>query len=212
MIIKENCRLCDSKLYLYNESRNRIYLSCNNCGSIQLHPNFFLSQDLEKERYKKHNNDINDKKYQAFVSPIVNYVLKNFNTSHQGLDFGAGTGPVISKLLKDRKYNIQLFDPLFWNNPNLLNEKYDYVFACEVIEHFNNPKKEFSLLKSLLKPNGKLIIMTILYNDTIDFSSWFYKNDETHVFFYTKKTLDYIQSHYDFKKVYIEDRLIVFEN
>ena len=36
-----------------------------------LDPLDYLSQEEEKERYKNHNNDVNDPRYQKFVSPIV---------------------------------------------------------------------------------------------------------------------------------------------
>jgi len=98
-----------------------------------------------------HNNDVNDSGYHKFVSPIVNAVLNDFLPEHKGLDFGAGTGPVISKLLTDRNYQIKQYDPYFFNLPELLQKKYDYIVCCEVIEHFYDPDKEFQLLKSLLK-------------------------------------------------------------
>jgi len=39
--------------------------------------------------------------------------MKDFNTNHKGLDFGAGTGPVISKVLKDKGYCIAQYDIFF---------------------------------------------------------------------------------------------------
>ncbi len=163
-------------------------------------------------RYQKHNNDIEDEGYRKFVAPITSAIMKDFTQNHKGLDFGAGTGPVISKILKDNGFSIKLYDPFFHNNPKLLEEKYDYIAACEVIEHFHNPKKEFSLLKELLQPNGKLYCMTNLYNESIDFKNWDYISDITHVFFYHKNTILYIKEEFGFSDVEIKERLITFFN
>ncbi len=54
--------------------------------------------------------------------------------------------------------------------------------------------------------------MTDIYNKSIDFHSWYYKNDNTHVFIYQKETFDWIKEHYGFSKVEIEGRLITLSN
>jgi hypothetical protein len=53
-----------------------------------LDPLDYLSQEEEKERYKNHNNDVNDPRYQKFVSPIVEKVRDHYDTNHLGLDYG----------------------------------------------------------------------------------------------------------------------------
>lgn len=195
----------------FTTTRNRDYYRCSKCDSIQLHKNYHLKKELEKSRYEKHNNDINDPNYQNFVSPVTNYVFKNYQPNHIGLDYGAGPGPVISKVLSDHHYQIKQYDPYFHKNNELLKQNYDYIIACEVIEHFNNPDKEFTLLKKLLKKDGSLILMTHLYSDDINFNNWYYKNDETHVIFYTRITLNYIKKHYNFNKLEINNRLIILK-
>ncbi|MFC1760167.1 methyltransferase domain-containing protein, partial [Candidatus Neomarinimicrobiota bacterium] len=139
-------------------------------------------------------------------------IMKVFSADHKGLDFGAGTGPVISKILEDNKFQIKQYDPFFYNLPSLLESQYDYIAACEVIEHFHEPKKEFSLLKDLLLQNGKLYCMTNLYNENIDFHNWDYKSDITHVFIYQKKTIEWIKEEFGFSDVTIKERLITYSN
>jgi len=168
--------------------------------------------DNEKSRYKEHNNDTEDQGYQNFVSPITTAILNDFTPAHSGLDFGAGTAPVISKILQDHQFQIKQYDPFFYNYPELLNDKYDYIACCEVIEHFNDPYREFSLLKSLLLPSGKLYCMTDLYNESIDFHKWYYKNDQTHVFIYHEKTIHWIKKEFKFSDVKINGRLITFSS
>jgi SAM-dependent methyltransferase len=208
------CPLCKNKGELFFQSRTKkiIFYRCNNCLGLFLSKELILSNEDEFKRYKKHNNDINDIKYQNFVNPILDFTFNNFNKENKGLDFGSGSGPVISKLLMDKEYNIKQYDPYFSNNPKLLDKKYDYIICCEVIEHFNNPYKEFKLLKELLNPKGMIICMTNIYNEEIVFKDWNYKNDKTHIFIYQKETLNFIKEKYGFNDILIKDRLIVFYN
>jgi SAM-dependent methyltransferase len=175
-----------------------------------LDPQCYLSKENERKRYQEHNNDIEDPEYQKFVGPIIRGVKQRFDKKHKGLDFGAGTGPVITKLLRDNGYTMELYDPFFCNNPGKLEETYDFIVCCEVMEHFHFPAKEFALLRSILKPNGALFCMTDIYFENIDFRTWYYKNDPTHVFFYHKNSLEWIQSEFKFSALKIEGRLIQF--
>ncbi len=130
----------------------------------------------------------------------------------RGLDFGAGSGPVITKVLQDNFYNILSYDPYFHNYPELLEKRYDYIACCEVVEHFYNPNKEFYLFKKLLKKDAKLYLMTELYDEKIEFESWYYKNDPTHIFFYSRATFEWIQKKFDFLDVTFNHRLITITN
>jgi SAM-dependent methyltransferase len=210
--IKNHCPLCNSGSTVFYKFKKQLYHQCNNCFGIFVDEKLLLDKEAEMLRYKKHNNDIEDEGYQKFVSPITSAILRDFNQKHKGLDFGAGTGPIISKILKDNDFQISQYDPFFHNYPLLLEEKYDYIAACEVIEHFHEPKKEFSLLKQLLLQNGKLYCMTNIYNENIDFHNWDYKSDITHVFIYQKKTIEWIKEEFGFSDVTIKDRLITYSN
>ncbi|WP_152512703.1 class I SAM-dependent methyltransferase [Haloplasma contractile] len=168
----------------------------------------YVTTDEEKKRYESHNNDVNDPRYQKFVSPIVDTVTSKYSTVSKGLDFGAGTGPVITKMLGDKGYDVALYDPFFWNNEERLKTTYDFIVCCEVIEHFHSPWKEFKLLRSLLKDGGTLYLKTDIYTDDTDFKRWYYKNDPTHVFFYHPKAFEWIKEQFGFSTLKIEDRLI----
>ena len=173
---------------------------------------FLPSPEEERKIYMEHINDVTDVRYQNFASPIINAVKNNFSINSLGLDFGSGTGPVISKVLGDNRYKLMQYDPYFCNDTYALHLKYDYIVCCEVIEHFHSPSKEFELLKNLLKPNGHLYCMTHLYDNKIDFDNWYYKNDNTHVFIYQRETLVKIKDRYKFSSLTIEDRLMTFKN
>ncbi len=206
-----NCTICSSKTELFSEIQHKKYYLCNNCKAICMDTENLPTNSEEINRYQEHNNDVNDLGYQNFVNPIVSNVLSDFNTTHNGLDFGCGTGPVITKLLRDKNYTVHTFDPFFDNNPEVLKTTYDFIVCCEVIEHFHQPLKEFKLLKSLLKPKGKLYCMTDVHTDTINFDKWYYKDDPTHVIFYQKKTVAWIKNKLNFSKATVNNRLITFE-
>ena len=141
--------------------------------------------------------------------PITNYVIEKFLPEHKGLDFGSGTGPVISSMLIEKGYDIVQYDPFFAPDQNVLNNMYDYIVSCEVYEHFHNPKKEINSLIPLLNANGVLLIMTMLYSDQINFNTWYYRNDPTHVFIYRKETMEYIANEKNLEIDILTDRFIV---
>lgn len=176
-----------------------------------MHPHDRPSKHEEKLRYELHNNDIYDPRYRKFVSPIVNSVVNQYPDTSRGLDFGAGTGPVISKMLGDLGYSINLYDPFFHNDKDVLNSKYDFIVCCEVIEHFHQPAREFGLLRSLLEKGGSLICMTEILQEETEFESWYYKNDETHVIFYQERTLEWIKNNFSFSDLLIDGRLVVLK-
>jgi len=204
------CRLCRGRSELFFEMPDKKYYRCGGCSAIFLDPRRHLSKEDEKRRYEEHNNNVEDPGYQKFVEPLVLKIQENFGKEHQGLDFGAGPGPVVAKLLRGKGYSIELYDPFFWNEPQLLEKKYDFIVCCEVIEHFYFPEKEFRLLRSLLKSGGMLFCQTDLYSEKTDFKSWYYRNDSTHVFFYHQNTLAWIKTLFDFEFMENDGRLVEF--
>ncbi len=202
-----NCPLCHhvGKPFFKEE----FYL-CSHCSGIFRNCNNFISSEEERKRYEQHNNDVNDPGYQQFVSPITSFVLNTFSPASTGLDFGAGTGPVISKILKENGFQIMEYDPYFANDKFLLTKTYDYIVCCEVIEHFQNPAIEFDKLYEMLAPQGALVCMTHLYTPDIPFQNWYYKNDPTHVFIYQQDTIEYIAEAFHLKSFEVRNRLIVW--
>jgi len=205
------CPLCQNSANLFYEEKQH-YFTCKTCHGIFVDENHLPDAKSEKERYELHDDNTEDTGYRKFVSPITTNIEKDFLKEAQGLDFGAGTSQIITKVMQEKGYSISAYDPYFHPNRELLKKRYDYIASCEVIEHFYHPAKEFALLKSMLKEDAKLYLMTEIYDESIEFSSWYYKNDPTHVFFYTKKTLQWIQKRFAFTNLFIEKRLIIFSN
>jgi hypothetical protein len=202
------CPLCSGSSSHYYKHKERDFLQCHTCSSVFLHPKDYLTPDTEQEHYKHHKNDPYNTGYQNFVRPVVDKILENFKPEHKGLDFGSGTGSPIVKLLEDEHYSISQYDLYFHNNVEILKQQYDYIAASEVAEHFKEPYQEFRLLKSLLKPNGKIYVMTELWKNDPDFGSWYYKNDHTHVFLYHPDAFEWIKNEFGFRDVQIDKRVV----
>ncbi len=173
-----------------------------------LDPLNYLSSEEEEARYRIHNNDIDDPSYQKFVAPIVKAVKDNYNINNLGLDYGAGPGPVATSLLEKEGYVLSLYDPYFHRYPQNLLKNYDYIICSEVIEHFHKPYEEFNRLNNILNKKGSIFCLTSLYDEYLDFRGWNYKNDETHVFFYHKRALEWIRDEFNFSDLEIEGNLI----
>ena len=203
-----HCPLCfQPGAPFYNDT----FFICAACAGIFKHKKYYPDAQAEISRYREHNNDVDDPRYQTFVAPFTGYVMEHFGPDHQGLDFGSGTAPVISKVLRDHNYSIEQFDPFFCNRPELLNATYDYIVCCEVIEHFHRPAAEFKQLHAMLNPGGALICMTHLYDNSVEFKNWYYKNDPTHVFIYSRQTITHIAGLFAFADFEIKGRLIILK-
>ena len=94
-------------------------------------------------------------------------------------------------MLSERGFVMDIYDPLYFNDESLLENRYDFITCTEVVEHFHSPRDEFARLDSLLRPGGWLAIMTSWLTDEIDFSRWHYPRDPTHVCFYAQQTFIY---------------------
>ena len=102
-----------------------------------------------------------------------------------------GTGFVGSYLvdhLHAAGHEVSLFDVFYAPDPAVFQRQYDFVTATEVVEHLARPGEELARLWSLLRPGGWLGVMTKLVRDRDAFAGWHYKNDPTHVCFFSADT------------------------
>ena len=201
-----NCTLCNTFL---SEKADEEYYICQNCYAYLKRDDLYFNEANEKNHYEQHNNDVNDTGYQNFTAPVTNTILEYCSTGMLGLDYGCGKGPVITHQLKAKGFLIDLYDPYFYPDTSYLHKTYDYIFSCEVFEHFYNPFDEITKLRKLLNPGGLLIIKTHLFNNQTDFKNWYYRKDQTHVFIYTFKTFEYIAEHFGFDIVRLSEKLVV---
>jgi len=210
--MKNNCPLCGKASNTFYQDKLHHFYLCQQCEGIFRNKTQFLNKTEEKNRYLNHVSSMEDTGYYNFISPIIEEVTTIFPKGSHGLDFGCGHTPVLSRHLAKQGFDMVEYDPIFFNDKSALKNKYNFIVACEVIEHFYDPLTEFKDLFSLLKSDGRLVLKTHPYKKEIDFKSWYYKNDPSHVFIYQKKTFEWIKEFFGFKNVKIEDRLISFSN
>ncbi|MGF1671117.1 MAG: class I SAM-dependent methyltransferase [Balneolaceae bacterium] len=170
----------------------RNYFRCENCKLIFVPPEQRISRDEEFSRYELHENDPSDPRYRKFLSKISGPMLDRIEPGSFGLDFGSGPGPTLSVMFEEQGHIVNLFDSFYDNNPRVFDHTYDFITATEVIEHLFNPLFELDRLWDCLKPGGWLGIMTKLATDKNAFENWHYKNDDTHIAFYSKETFLWI--------------------
>jgi len=209
-----NCPLCKgtNRQIFSIPKLGCLYFDCLDCRLISMSKSNHLSHDQEYARYLLHHNDVSDVRYQNFVKDITCFVQNHIKPPATGLDFGSGPGPVVTQILRTHGYTMSCYDPYFANTPELLSNQYDFIVSCEVVEHFHHPAEEFVNFKQCLKANSPLIIKTLLFEDNLDFSNWYYAKDPTHVCFYRSHTFDWIAKKYQFSLKILSGRLIVLWN
>lgn len=205
------CLLCNkTDTILYFKDKDRTFCKCLTCGSVFLDPSSLPNTLEEQKRYLQHENNIEDKGYLKFVTPLIETVTSKMDKNSLGLDFGSGPTPIIALLLSELGYEIKKYDPFFYNKPEVFNLKYNFIVCCEVIEHLHSPLKEFKKLYASLKSGGILFCMTDLLPSKSKFGNWYYKNDFTHVIFYSQENLEWIKNTCGFKSLKITNRIITF--
>lgn len=213
MKLQHSCPLCLTTAKFFRQFDNKVYYECPQCKAVFLDTKDQPKEQKELARYQLHQNDVHDLGYQNFVKPLVHAIQTDFSPHDEGLDFGCGPGPVATKLLRDKDYQMKVYDPYFFDIPENLDTKYDFIICCEVIEHFYQPRKEFAFLYDLLKPQGKLYAKTSLIDSKIKtyFDNWDYKNDPTHVFFYATETLNWIKNEFGFANLQLYKNFFILE-
>jgi cyclopropane fatty-acyl-phospholipid synthase-like methyltransferase len=108
------------------------------------------------------------------------------------LDFGSGPEPVLKSILEDRyRFEVDIFDFFYATKASVFNKMYDGITSTEVFEHLWKPVDALQKLKSILKKDGILAIMTLFHPKNQDiFFDWFYIRDPSHVTFFTPKTFE----------------------
>ena len=212
------CPLChglfsESETELFFEDKKRPYYRCNHCALVFVPPAYHLSSESEKAEYDKHENVIDDPGYLKFLSRVIDPLVVRLNQYQcvpSGLDFGCGPGPALAAELNRSGFKCAVYDIYYHNDPEVLNKQYDFVTCTEVVEHFNDPASALKVLFSLVKPGGVLAIMTKLVINKERFSTWHYKNDPTHISFFSQETMAFLSDQFGFSVEFIDNDVIFF--
>jgi hypothetical protein len=148
----------------------------------------------EKARYDTHQNRPDDYGYRMYLNRLAEPLLKRLQPGMRGLDYGCGPGPTLSLMLEEAGMVMSVYDPFYADEETVLTQQYDFVTCTEVVEHFRDPAGEWKRLTGLVVPGGWLGVMTQLMpgDDPETFLRWRYRNDRTHLCFYTARTFEWI--------------------
>jgi 2-polyprenyl-3-methyl-5-hydroxy-6-metoxy-1,4-benzoquinol methylase len=205
------CPLCSDTARHYARDKKRDYFRCPTCYLIFVPKKFHLPPPLEKSLYDYHQNDPLDAGYRNFLGKIAEPLTKLLKPGMRGLDFGSGPGPTLYLMLKELGFPTDIYDPFYADNPKMLEKQYDFVTCTEVAEHFCDPKGSFDKLTGLVKPKGYLALMTLFWKDGMSFADWWYKNDTTHVAFYSRRTIRWLEKKYGLRALHLDERAVIFQ-
>ena len=74
---------------------------------------------------------------------------------------------------------------------------YDFITATEVLEHLHQPRRDLEAVWSCLQSDGWLGVMTKRARNREAFDQWHYKQDPTHVCFWSDATLQWLADHWN---------------
>jgi len=187
-----NCPLCGgARLTLFGRDRRRSYWRCRTCELVSVPPDQRPEPMAERAEYDRHENHPDDPGYRRFLGRLFEPLAIRCPAPARGLDFGCGPGPALAAMARERGYDMALYDPLYADEAAALVGEYDFITATEVVEHLHDPGRTLECLLQRLRPGGWLGIMTQLVISAERFAAWRYKDDPTHVVFFSPPTLEW---------------------
>ncbi|MDB4036864.1 class I SAM-dependent methyltransferase [Polaribacter sp.] len=151
-----------------------------------------LENYYKSETYISHTDSKKtffDKIYQGVKNHTLKQKLILLNSFKSGsksvLDFGAGTGDFL-KICKNNNWQVLGIEPsaearenavkkgiyLKENLLDITNQKFDVITLWHVLEHVENLKNTIKVLKSLLQPEGRIVVAVPNYKS---YDAEFYK-------------------------------------
>ena len=192
-----NCPLCKgANSAPYHRDKTRNYLNCATCNLVYVPPLQHLSALEEKAYYDLHNNQPDDPRYRHFLDRLFTPLQQRLAPKSQGLDFGCGPGPTLSKMFEEAGHSVALYDIYYAPGKSVLSAQYDFITASEVVEHMAEPGRDLDRLWNSLAQGGWLGIMTKRVRDQEAFATWHYITDPTHIAYFSETTFHWLASHW----------------
>ena len=174
----------------------RDFYSCETCHLVFIAPKLYLSLEQEKAEYDLHQNSPDDQGYRRFLSRLLEPIHQKISPHSHGLDFGSGPGPTLSIMFEELGHTMDIYDTFYAPDRSRLMQQYDFISASEVVEHLHRPKHDLDQLWQCLKLQGSLGIMTKRVTDAQSFAHWHYKDDATHVCFFSIPTFQWLATYW----------------
>lgn len=205
------CPLCaNAATVSYWQDKRRDYCCCPVCGTVFVPPAFHLTAEREKAEYDLHRNDVSDPGYRRFLARMAAPLLARLPVPAQGLDFGCGPGPALAAMLREAGHSCALYDLYYFPDEQVLRTRYDFITATEVVEHLANPRAVLARLWACLKPGATLALMTKRVQDAEAFRHWHYKNDPTHITFFSVGSFAWLAQHWGATLELIDSDVVFF--
>jgi hypothetical protein len=160
--------------------RKILFHQCPHCGLLRKDASLFPDPWAEKKRYEYHAAP--DSRYVRWVRGFVSEAIVPWTSPCESLDFGSGRTGELARQLRSLGYWVREYDLWFAPDPTALQQKYDLVAALEVVEHFRDPRSEWTRLDLLLRPGARLTVHTGFL--PAEWFGWWYLRDLTHYTFY----------------------------
>ncbi len=194
MDTSQRCPLCaaaDSTPF-YRDSRRR-YWRCGHCQLVFVPALYQLGRAAELAVYQQHQNHLDDSGYRQFLSRAAQPLLARLPASGgaRGIDIGCGPAPLLAKIINESGHHCAYSDPFFYPQ-HAVGSGYDFITLTEVAEHMADPRRDLLPLDARLKTGGWLVVMTKRVADAERFAGWHYKNDPTHISFFSDTTFDWL--------------------
>lgn len=174
-------------------------------------PQYHLTERQEKAEYDLHQNSPSDVNYRRFLSRLLIPLSDRLSPGVRGLDFGCGPGPTLSVMLEELGYHVSLYDKFYATDTGVLQQKYDFITCTETVEHLHDPASTFDILMALLESGAYLGLMTKLVTDKSAFINWHYKNDLTHICFYSQHTCRWLANRYHCELEFPDKDVVLFK-
>lgn len=210
-IPNHNCPLCrEEGNEEFHQDKRRNYVVCRNCQLVFVPSGQYISEADEKSAYDHHQNSPTDPDYRQFLSRLFLPLQDRLDPNSQGLDFGSGPGPTLSIMFEEIGHTVTIYDYFYAKDPVALQQTYDFITATEVVEHLHDPATILPQLWTLLKPGGYLGLMTKLVRDQEAFATWHYKNDLTHVCFFSRATFEWLADQWQAELEFFHNDAMLF--
>ncbi|MFN3405891.1 MAG: methyltransferase domain-containing protein [Cytophagaceae bacterium] len=199
------CPLCLSRTKIQNlESVGRNYFLCEQCNLIFTDTKVSLNNISGDKPYIL-------KAYGQHINSVLRFLYKEFTPSKKVLDYYCGKDPIIPFALEPTGVTCDAYDPAHSNIE--IKPPYDFIFATRCFENFFFPAKEIKYLKSLLNPDGYLILMSERWKRPLSSDMINNLKKKKSINIYHENTMEYICQKFGFETIVTDDSpLIVLQN
>ena len=181
-----HCPLCDDgQIRPFFTEDDAEYLRCA-CALVFVPPVYYLTACGTAE-YDLHQNEVDDQGYAGFLVPPGTPLLERLPPGARGLDFGCGPGPALAQCCGGG-CQMQLYDSFYYPEAVLSWSILILLVPPRWLSICISPACELLQLVAANRCPAVVGIMTKLVLDAQAFAGWHYKNDPTHVCFFSEQT------------------------